>query len=62
MYNLTASEKGCNSPVNPTLFGPIRYCIYPKILRSSKVMKATEISAKIIRSITLVKAVKIIES
>lgn len=36
-----ASEKGCKIPSVPTLFGPKRICIYPKIFRSSSVMKAT---------------------
>ena len=41
--NLTASEKGCKTPIIPSLFGPLRICVYLKTLRSNKVRKATEI-------------------
>lgn len=34
-------------PTGPTLFGPIRICIYPKIFRSSNVIKATLTREKI---------------
>ena len=37
-----ASANGCNSPKNPTMFGPRRRCIAAITLRSNKVMKATE--------------------
>lgn len=39
--NLMASAKGCNSPLNVTLFGPFRACLNPKIFRSRRVKKAT---------------------
>lgn len=39
--SLIASLKGCSTPAALVLFGPLRSCLYPKILRSSKVMKAT---------------------
>lgn len=46
-----ASLKGWKIPNNPTLFGPFRNWIYPKILRSNNVKKAILISTinKIIR-------------
>lgn len=34
LNSLIASLKGCKIPINPTLFGPFRIWIYPKILRS----------------------------
>jgi len=39
--NLTASAKGCNNPINPTLLGPIRRCIAARTLRSMRVKNAT---------------------
>jgi len=39
--SLIASLKGCRIPPAPTLFGPFRSWLYPKIFRSSNVMKAT---------------------
>lgn len=46
-YNLTASAMGCKSPRIPTLFGPIRICMYPKIFRSKSVINATLTKEKI---------------
>ena len=36
-----ASAKGCNTPLNPTLVGPLRCWAKAKILRSNKVKNAT---------------------
>lgn len=44
--NLIASLKGWIKPIKPTLLGPNRSWEYPKILRSTKVKKATEIKIK----------------
>lgn len=49
--SLIASLKGWNSPIIPTLLGPFRSWEYPKILRSSKVIKATLIKTGIITKI-----------
>lgn len=46
--NFTASAKGWNNPINPTLFGPLRIWTKPKIFRSNKVIKATLIKTIII--------------
>lgn len=46
-YSLIASEKGWRIPLIPTLLGPIRICIYPRIFRSNKVIKATLTREKI---------------
>lgn len=43
MNSFTPSATGCSSPCGPTVFGPFRSCIYPRILRSIKVKKATAI-------------------
>jgi len=34
LKSLIASLKGCNIPIYPTLLGPLRIWIYPKIFRS----------------------------
>ena len=47
--SLIASLKGWGTPAKPTLFGPLRNCLYPKIFRSSNVMKATLIRTGITR-------------
>ena len=39
-----ASLNGWKIPKIPGLLGPNRSCLYPKILRSNKVIKATLIS------------------
>jgi len=39
--NLIASAAGCKSPQEPTLFGPIRICLNPRIFRSIRVNRAT---------------------
>jgi len=39
--NLIASLKGWGIPINPTLFGPLRSCLYPRIFRSNNVINAT---------------------
>lgn len=39
--SFTASAIGCNNPYGPTMFGPLRNCIYPKTFRSTRVRKAT---------------------
>lgn len=36
-----ASANGCSRPYGPTIFGPLRNCIYPNTLRSTRVRKAT---------------------
>lgn len=54
VYNLIASENGCKIPINPTLFGPNRICIYPKIFRSNKVIKATATKEVIVKIIKLI--------
>ena len=46
-----ASAKGCIKPKNPTLFGPIRIWIFPRIFCSIKVVKATASSNIIIRRV-----------
>lgn len=38
-----ASANGCKMPYGPTMLGPFRSCIYPKILRSTSVRKAIAI-------------------
>lgn len=38
-----ASANGCKMPYGPTMLGPFRSCIYPKILRSTNVRKAIAI-------------------
>lgn len=45
--SLTASLIGCKSPIRETLLGPTRFCLNLKILRSSRVIKATLMSTKI---------------
>jgi len=47
--NLIASLKGCINPINLTLLGPLRICLYPKILRSNNVTNATFTKIKIIK-------------
>jgi hypothetical protein len=42
--NFTASLMGCKKPIKDGLLGPNRLCEYPKIFRSSKVIKATLIN------------------
>lgn len=34
LKSFSASLKGCKIPINPTLFGPFRIWIYPRIFRS----------------------------
>lgn len=38
--NFMASANGCKMPYGPTMLGPFRSCMYPKILRSTNVRKA----------------------
>lgn len=38
--NFKASAKGWGIPMIPTLFGPFRIWMYPRIFRSNKVKKA----------------------
>lgn len=38
--SLIASAKGCSRPYGPTMFGPFRSCIYPRIFRSTSVRNA----------------------
>lgn len=40
MNNFNASAIGCRMPYGPTMFGPFRNCMYPKIFRSTKVKNA----------------------
>lgn len=47
--SLIASAIGCNSPYGPTILGPFRSCIYPRVLRSNSVRKATARSTGTIR-------------
>jgi len=49
--SLIASLNGCNKPIILTLLGPLRIWLYPKIFRSSRVMKATLIKMQIIKII-----------
>ena len=42
-----ASEKGCKSPAQPSLVGPLRNWMYPNTFRSNKVKKATATKTKI---------------
>ena len=46
--NFTASAAGCKIPLNEGLLGPSRLCLYPKIFRSSNVIKAMFTKIKII--------------
>jgi len=39
--SLIASLKGCGIPAIPTLLGPFRNCLYLRIFRSRRVIKAT---------------------
>lgn len=39
--SFTASAIGCKRPYGPTMFGPLRSCMYPRIFRSTNVKKAT---------------------
>lgn len=39
--SLMPSATGCRSPKGPTIFGPLRNCIYPRTFRSTNVRKAT---------------------
>lgn len=41
LKSLIASAPGCSSPDKPGLLGPNRSCVNLRILRSSKVIKAT---------------------
>lgn len=41
--NFMASANGCKMPYGPTMLGPFRSCMYPKILRSTNVRKAMAI-------------------
>lgn len=43
MISLIPSAIGCRSPMGPTMLGPFRSCMYPRILRSSRVKNATAI-------------------
>merc|ERR1712066_761283 len=47
--NLIASLKGCIRPIILTLLGPLRICLYPKILRSNNVTNATLIKIRTIK-------------
>ena len=47
--NLIASLKGCIRPIILTLLGPLRICLYPKILRSNNVTNATLIKVRTIK-------------
>lgn len=38
--NFTASANGCSKPCGPTMFGPLRSCMYPKVFRSTSVRNA----------------------
>lgn len=38
-----ASANGWRIPYGPTMFGPFRNCMYPRIFRSTKVRKAMAI-------------------
>lgn len=61
VYNLIASEKGWRIPLTPTLLGPNRICINPKILRSKSVIKAT-LTRLIIMETTIIEIwIKLIE-
>lgn len=48
-----ASAKGCKTPQNPVIFGPLRLWIEPITRRSANVKKATDIIKKI--NVTIVK-------
>lgn len=48
--NFTPSAIGCRRPYGPTMFGPFRSCMYPKIFRSSRVRKATAIKIGMMNS------------
>ena len=41
IINFIASAIGCSSPHVPTIFGPFRICVLPRIFRSINVRKAT---------------------
>ena len=41
IINFIASAIGCSSPKNPTILGPFRICVLPRIFRSISVKKAT---------------------
>ena len=49
--SLIASLNGCSRPIILTLLGPLRICLYPKILRSSKVINATLTKIQMIKII-----------
>lgn len=57
MNSFKASAIGCSTPYGPTMFGPFRSCIYPKILRSVKVRNAI---ARIIGITIKIKLIKYI--
>ena len=44
--HLIPSASDCNKPNGPTRFGPRRFCMKPKILRSAQINKSTVTSAK----------------
>lgn len=50
MNNFTPSAIGCRRPNGPTTLGPLRSCMYPRILRSRRVRKATANKIGIINS------------
>ena len=41
IISFIASAIGWNNPNSPTMFGPFRICVLPKIFRSISVRKAT---------------------
>ena len=47
--SLMASLNGCIKPIILTLLGPLRICLYPKILRSNNVTNATFTKIKTIK-------------
>ena len=51
-----ASENGWSRPTGPTLLGPFRSWISPRILRSKSVKKATLKRIKIMCKIKLIKS------
>lgn len=54
MNSFIASANGWRIPYGPTMFGPFRSCMYPKIFRSTSVRKAMAIRIGIMRVNTLI--------
>lgn len=50
-----ASANGWRMPYGPTMLGPFRSCIYPKIFRSTRVRKAIAIKMGISSIIILIR-------